>query len=421
MVYNPQPWADNDTTKPVSAARMAYMESGIQAAHQIAASGGGVGIGEVLIDSLSSGTDDDMLLAAKAHHTASLPYSPVYRMTNRKYKFTQSFGNPPNGFSLKGSGWNQMSLVSTVHPAYHTTVQLEIPRAGAGLPGYWIDAVNGVKDFNIGNFNAYSDNGFTQMFRAPLSGGGFSESSFHNIVAQNFYSVFGNASEGCAMTICDVSGPGWQIMECRSQGVTIQGSDCGWIFGDGLDWYQSDAVAVGNAQWMGEFRSLGKSNIGPIYVTAHGTWRGVKFTGGVSVGGIIMTGAKIEGNNADQPCIGSLLRIEGGSVGIRDTTIDDGMFNPAATASANGGTADRGLVEVLGTARCYIDGLHVAHANGVAITTPVIYASGSATLRVRNVIPFSRGPAWGTQLPVVKQSVAGIIKDSDTSIALSVG
>jgi hypothetical protein len=30
----------------------------------------------------------------------------------------------------------------------------------------------------------------------------------------------------------------------------------------------------------------------------------------------------------------------------------------------------------------------------------------------------SGGPTWGTQLPVVQQTTAGLVKDSDTSISL---
>lgn len=372
------------------------------------------GFGVAPLDLFAIGGTDDQKMAAAIAYCAGLATNrtPRIGLSNRLYNFNVSLGQPYNGFHLEGVGRGQLSAISTTKPGYHTTLKLEIPRAGAGLPGYWIDASSSTAwDYWIGGFNAYSDNGFTQAYRAPLSAGGFRECNFHDQTWQNMYAVFGNVSEGCAMTICNVTG-GWSIFECRSQGVTIQGSDNRKIFGDGVDWFHSSAVSgsTGLSQWMGEFRSLGKSNVGPIYITAFNGWRGLKITGGATAGLLSIDGAVIEGNNAGQPCHGSLVRIEGGNVSMSNTTIDDGMSNPtnttspySNTATANGsGIADRGLVEILAGAQVSMVDIGWAHATGVDATTmPCVYNASSKFMAAR-FQTFTRGPGWGAQLPIVK-------------------
>lgn len=432
MAYAKQTWTDGPSgNTPISAARLSNMEQGIFDASVAASSGGSasIGVGEVLIDSLTNSTDDDDMLLAAASDHLNRTYSPVYRMSPRRYTMTQTF-YPPNGFSLKGSGWLQNSVVSSSsHPSAHTQVKLAIASGATSVP--WIDASQtrnaagtlvaplggALWDFNIGNMNIYSDLTNNYAFRGALIAGasGYRECSFHNLVCQNLYSVFGTKAEGCAFTICDVSGPGWQIAECRSQGVTIQGSDCGWIFGDGCDWFNIAGTA-GAQGWMGEFRSLGKSNIGPIYITATNGWRGLKVTGGSSTGGLTIHGAKFEGNNASNECDGSLLRFEGGSTSLSGCTVDDGMATPSLTATANGGTADRGLIEVLGSSRVSMTQMHVAHGNTPAVTTPVVYASGAAEVYLSHFLRFERGRVWGTQKPVVSGTPSGGL-NYDASVA----
>ncbi len=220
------------------------------------------------------------------------------------------------------------------------------------------------------------------------------------------------------MTICDIDG-GWLIFEARDVGAHIQGSDCRNIFGDGIDWYNSSAVTPGRSKWMGIFNALGKTRIGPLYITAFGGWRGLKISGSAGTGLLSMSDAIIEGNNAAEECHGSLIRIEGsGNVAISNTTVDDGMAGPtnatspySNTAALNGnGVADRGLIEIVGTPQVSLTDMAFAHGNSAPSTTPVVY-NESPNLMVARFQKFNRGNSWGTQKPVIK-GTAPLLSDS---------
>jgi hypothetical protein len=53
---------------------------------------------------------------------------------------------------------------------------------------------------------------------------------------------------------------------------------------------------VGNGRYLLRFESLSKTNVGPIYVTAHNGWSGLLVTGSDSNGpGLVINGARFEG------------------------------------------------------------------------------------------------------------------------------
>jgi hypothetical protein len=56
---------------------------------------------------------------------------------------------------------------------------------------------------------------------------------------------------------------------------------------------------VGNGRYLLRFESLSKTNVGPIYVTAHNGWSGLLVTGSDSNGpGLVVNGARFEGYGA---------------------------------------------------------------------------------------------------------------------------
>ncbi len=347
------------------------------------------------------GSDSDKLDAAIAYcgGLGGTAFKPTIQLGLRQYEFTRSIGRPYDGFRLEGVSRGQVHQKSSTTPNQQTTVKLTLPIRSGGTTGCWINVEDEAWGYRIGGFNGYSDQTTTQVYRAPYQGGsvkGLREASLFEQTWQNV-SVFGNSSEAIALTICDIIG-GWGIYTPYDSPVNIQGSDCRNIFGQGLDLYTIGTN--GNGKYLINLNSLGKSHVGPIYLTAAGTWQGMRIQGGTQAGLLDMAGAVLEGNNAGQACMGSLLRIDSGNVSIRDTTIDDGMAAPTGTASANGGTASRGLVEIGSSAQVNLDTIAWAHATGVATNTPVVYNS-SPKLSVGNFQTFTRGPDWGTQLPVV--------------------
>jgi hypothetical protein len=62
-----------------------------------------------------------------------------------------------------------------------------------------------------------------------------------------------------------------------------------------------NANQVGNGRYLLRFESLSKTNVGPLYVTAHNGWSGILVTGSDSNGpGLVFNGARFEGY-AEQP------------------------------------------------------------------------------------------------------------------------
>ncbi len=327
---------------------------------------------------------------------------PTIQMGLGIYEFTRSFGQPYNGFRLEGVSRGQVHQKSTSTDNFQTRVKLTIPPVSGASYGYWLNVTSGQPfNYRIGGFNGFSDRSDCVVYRAPYISGtttGVRESTFFEQTWQNV-GVFGTVAEPFTITICDIIG-GWGIFAPRAARtpVNLRGSDNRNIFGNGLDIYAVSTDGAG--QYLFNVYYNGKTHMGQIYLTAAGTWQGMLIDTGTGSGLLDMAGAVLEGNNADDPCMGALLNVKSGNVSIRDTTIDDGMAAPANTASANGGTASRALVEIGSGAQVNLDTIAFAHANGVANTTPVIYNT-SPKLSVGNLQTFSRGTAWGTQLPVI--------------------
>lgn len=330
---------------------------------------------------------------------------PTVRMGLKIYEFTRSLGQPGyHGFRMEGCSAYQVHQKSTATDNFQTRVKLTIPPASGDSKGYWLNVTSGQPfNYSIGGFAGYSDRSDCVVYRAPFINGtttGIREGNLYNQTWQNVQ-VFGTAAEPFTTTICDIVG-GWGIFAPPSGAspVNLRGSDNRNIFGDGLDIY---AVGTGNGQYLMNFVSDGKSRLGPVYLTASGTWQGMRVNNGAGAGMLSMSGAVLEGNNEGQPSMGALLRVDAGNFSLRDSTIDCGMASPSGTASANGGTASRGLVEVLAGAQVSLDVIDFAHATGQDPTTlPCIY-NASTKLDVRGLQTCVRGggPTWGSQLPVI--------------------
>lgn len=381
-----------------------------------------VGPGDVALDGFSGATDDDKLAAAMSY-AGQQTYKPMIRLSNRLYSFTKSLGLPYHGFGLVGAGKGQLGGVSTTHPGnLHTSVHLEMTPASGQPAGYWMDCSSGVLwDAYVGGISFYSNNGVTQFIRGAYPGGGIRECTFHDLTFQNLYAVLGNKAEALACTICNFTG-GWQILDPHSTAVHIGGSDNRVIFDQGVDFFADGTNAGGNAgeQWMCIFDALGRSNVGPIYITASGGWRGLLVKGNKNAPQLIIDGATIEGNGSGAPVDGAPVRIEGGVVTLRDCSVSYGMANPSATATPNGGTADKGLIDISGSdTQVNIDGVGFClGASPVTTSTPVIACSGQAIVRIANITKGNGGGvAWGAPLPVVqKDSTANVTVDNSVQL-----
>ena len=92
------------------------------------------------------------------------------------------------------------------------------------------------------------------------------------------------------------------------------------------------------------FSSLGKTNVGYIYLTALNGWRGLKITGDDGMGlflyGGTYEGYRASGDKRSGPAPGTVIRIEGGSGAFYGPNIGQGMADPHPS--------ERGLVHQTG-------------------------------------------------------------------------
>jgi hypothetical protein len=397
-------------SNPVDNEVLTYNSSTAKWSNEASAGGTGAGPGEVLLDSFA-GANDDAKLAAAMTYASAQTFMPAIRLTNRAHTFTQTLGQPYDGFTLIGSstGWGDQTP--------RTKVTLNITPAAGDTIGYWINCSSAqVWDYYIGNINFVSSNTKTQFIRTQSSTSSVLwNCTFHNLSFASFYAVLGNSAEALTIDLCEITGT-WSILQAYDTPVALKGADNRAIFRDGLNIGSGTTPAAGaNGKYLLWFTSLSKSNIGPMYITADNGWRGIKYQGSSSSGyGTTITGAVIEGRNPGDPCVGILVNVIGGAVTLRDCNVNCGMTAPSA--------GENGLIQISGTdTQVVIDGCSFGHATGVAVTTPCVYVTGTAAqVRVRNVTHSVRsgGPTWGTQLPVVQQTTAGLVKDSDTSISL---
>ena len=131
-----------------------------------------------------------------------------------------------------------------------------------------------------------------------------------------------------------------------------------------------------------------KGELSGLYCTAEGH-SGILLRGG---SGVTVRGNVVEGRNADAPCHGALLRVEGGTWLIRDNVLNYAMADPAATGRDDGGVVHVASGTVL------IDGVVHDRASAVSEETPLVHVA-AGRVRVRNVMASFR--------PVVRQGSAG--------------
>lgn len=384
--------------------------------------------GEVLLDSFD-GADDDAKLAAAMSYCAAQTFVPSIRLGIREYTFTQTISNPYDGFKLLGCGQGAQPKIGGSATAtgfgYSTRVKLAVPKPSGKPAGVWINATAHLNDMTIEGILFYSPYASvaTQMISANYAnGGGLWGCTIRDCTFQSLYSVCGNSTEPCAITLCLFEGF-INVLTTYDTAFHLGGSDNRGIFVGMTNIYLSDDYTspAGNMRYCIILDNLIKTHVGSMYITATSTWRGllVKGPDNDNTSGLIITAPIIEGDTAGAnpgDCDGALMRIEGGGVTLRDAVIDSGLGNPAASASANpSGIADRALVEVT-AGQAIFDGCWWGHYGPVPNTTPVIWASGSAEVQVKNSgrYVYAGGTAWDGQKPIIHQDTAGLVSTDDT-------
>lgn len=422
MPYTKTVWV-NQSTPPINSTNLNKIENGIARAQATAeaAQAAVAATGIVPLDSFIGSTDDDKLTAAMSY-CAARTYKPFIGLRNRAHTFSGARGTPYAGFGLVGGGRGWLNAEQGIkHCQVTTTVS----------NGPWLTTSGDTWNWYFEGINFIGGGTTTQFLRATL-GNTLCAATFHNLTFQKYKGVFGNSSETCYTDLCTWSGP-FQMLFPRDTQVNLGGADNRemWSHGMNIGGGSSGPLrGTGGSEFLMKFKGNSKATVGPIYLTADNGWRGIYCSGSQTSGyGQVFTGLVVEGRNCADECHGNLIRVEGGAVIFRDCNVNSGLAAPEGTGLKNANAIDdRGLIEVVGKdTQVVIDGLTVAHGMSVPNTTPILYADGRPgrvrvsirnVMRARRAVPGGRSPTWGSRMPVIKQSVPGLIVESDSSVIL---
>ena len=336
------------------------------------------GSGVVQLDSFA-GANDDAKLTAALSYAASQARIPWIQFPARTVTLNQGGRVPFTGMKLVGPGGFGGSMNPEVnfgggHPntSHRITLGASI---GTGTNALFNGAAAGeINAVTVSNLCFVCPGRNAQFWHGPYSSGANLYScQFDNLSFMAMRHIFGTSTQSVAFTGVRFSGF-WVVNSfldgSGSQNPTqfhITGSDNelwmgGWINIEGSD------PGSDTGSWMIILDNLGKTNVGAIYATARYGWRGIRVTGNAD--GLTFYGPRAEGRNAGSPCHGSVIRIEGGAVTIRDGWIAYGMGSPSSFGGGN-----NGMIQITG-GQVLLDGLRYSRATGVAETVPLVYASG---------------------------------------------
>jgi hypothetical protein len=383
--YTKQTWVDNDETRKFNATRASVMETGIYDAAK--ATGG-----NVALDSFS-GADDDAKLTAALTYAAAQTYHPAIVFGNRSHTFNTQGRAPFEGMRLQGA-----------------TTGLQNPERGSGNAH---QAQKIVLNFTGGWFNATTSNVFQCYFGGLTFRGNTTASVVTNsgsgswyclhmrdIYASNLASVVGTYSSKLLGTSVVLDGT-WNVGNCVDTAISMGGSDSKLLFTQALiDSPTGSCPSAGRPVAL-YLQSQDKTPVTGLYVTARGAWGAIKVDGPTNLnngsssnfGTVWISQSVIEGQNPvysagnTYPAYGSLVQVTGGRLSLSQSWLAYGMYDPA-----NGGNG-AAIVDVTnGNLQMY----DVVYDRAAAVdeSVPLVSASGSSKVRVRDVDYASRGGAW---------------------------
>lgn len=258
--------------------------------------------GTVLLDSYAGATDDAKLTNALAD-VKTKTHIPAILLSGRTYTFTKT----QRAFSgLKIIGPPAGYFNSELADGHYNSVKVNL-NVGTGANS-WFVANETTYDVYVANIGFASSNGNSQFWHHPLSAGTLFASTFETLGFFGLKYVFGTPTDRCALTQVNFVGQ-WTVVPALDTAFTVGGSDNElWTSGYLNIGGGSEPEFAGNGRYLMRFEYLSKTNVGPIYVTAHNGWAGLLVTGEDPYStGLMITGARFEGANANTPSNGALV------------------------------------------------------------------------------------------------------------------
>jgi hypothetical protein len=417
--YSKQSWADGSGGgTPLNAARLSYIEDGIEQAQATADAAGGGGVaaadfGYVTLDSFAGASDDAKLTAALSF-CAAQTYPPTIKLAARNHTFATGARAFYTGLRIEGApGYSNPERNSGTKAA---------TRCSLSMSGGWFEHTGGdVFSMMFRDLALTGGSNASFITRNPSATGTLYCLEMSGIYSSGLRTLIGTQTNKVLLTAASWFGS-WEINNCYNGAFHLGGSDnVFWVDGMLLDSGTAfNSAGSANGQYHIWFNFMEKSYIGPLYITSEGAWNGIRISGpsnpatsgGSNLGGPLnFFGMRLEGRNAGAPCNGSLFRIEGGSAILRDCWISYGMASPATPGHS---PQDAGIIHQ--TAGILIaDGCSYDRANTVAETVPWIYCNGGE-LMVGKIMRGSKGGTW-TGRPRVDQAAGTVLVD-DASVTV---
>lgn len=366
--------------------------------------------GVVQLDSFAGATDDDKLTAALSYAQKQV-FFPAIQFPNRDVVLNKCGRTPFSGMKLIGPGapGGPKNLELSNGNYSNSKVRLN---CGTNTSA-WMSATKSLYDIYIGNLAFYGAS-TSQFWHQPLSSGTLYACQFDALTFFGFKHIFGNPTAKAAFTQVYFTGH-WQVIGPSDTQFTIGGSDNSFWTGGYLNIGGNPQLAGANRYLM-SFDSIGKTDVGKVYITAMNGWKGIKISGSSSFGKLNFFGGEFEGQNDGDPCHGTLIRVEGGGVAFF------GIWTAYAMRSPD--SASHGVIEVTG-GNVFIE--RPTYSRGsTSNTVPFVYVSGGK-VEVRSVHGISGLPTVSTvgttAVALVDSSVTlysnGVLMKAETSTSSS--
>eukprot|EP01113_Clastostelium_recurvatum_P008885 TRINITY_DN14232_c0_g1_i2.p1 TRINITY_DN14232_c0_g1~~TRINITY_DN14232_c0_g1_i2.p1 ORF type:complete len:412 (+),score=72.65 TRINITY_DN14232_c0_g1_i2:38-1237(+) len=359
--------------------------------------------GTVLLDNYAGSSDDDKLTNALADvvSSSSRSFIPAIMLSGRGYTFTktrQAF----SGLKIVGppAGYFNSELVNGKYNSVKVTLN-----CGSGNSSWFVGS-GAIYDVYISHIGFVSTNGLTQFWHHPLPGTLYA-CTFETLGFYGFKHVFGNPIAKTAITQINFIGQ-WTVVPALDVQFSIGGSDNELWTAGYLNIGPSSSVP-GEGRYLMQFIDLGKTNVGPIYITANNGWAGILIAGDDTYGvGLSFTGCRFEGMNPSNPSNGALVVQTGGKVIYRDIWTAYGMADPMANKHS---PPDQAMIMILGGESLW-DGLTYDRAASVNQSVPLFYVA-AGKVHIRNVFTGAKGGAW-SGLPLVRAVSPAVVNLDDT-------
>lgn len=356
-------------------------------------SGGGL-VGVVQLDSFAGANDDAKLTAALSYVQAQsrMPYIqfPARDITLNK-TYTAFTGmkligpNSPGPKNLEIQGGK---------PVNHRVMLGS--NIGTGSKSLFVGS-GSIYDVYVSNL-AFQGNFNQQFWDQPT--GTLYACEFNSLTFYGFKHVFGRTDAKALLTQVIFTGH-WTDLAFSDTQYNIGGSDNDFWVNGYLNIGSSNPGGAG--KYMLRFDGIGKTNVGPVYVTAESGWLGVDVANANK--GITFFGPRLEGRNAGTPCDGAVIRVRAGFVRLVSPWIAYAMANP----TAHGGSS-QGVIHVDG-GNVVVDSPMYERAGSVGESVPFVYAAGGR-VAVNNVGAVG---SW-SQPPVVRAVGAALSVDNSVRV-----